>query len=66
MKIIPDTISDEIKLHFDDEDNYECTDDNGVDTFLSGSQQRELLVWFWKQKPELLREIVCENCPEVK
>lgn len=31
---------------------------------LTESEQRELLVWFKSNKPELLREIFCEDCPE--
>ena len=33
--------------------------------WLDESNQREILSWFWKHKPEMVREIVCENCPEV-
>jgi hypothetical protein len=32
---------------------------------LNRTEQRELIMWLWKNKPELMREIVCENCPEV-
>jgi len=28
-------------------------------------EQRELLVWFKNNKPELWREIFCDDCPEV-
>ena len=31
---------------------------------LSDEEQRELIVWFFNNKPGLLREIVCEECPE--
>ena len=27
-------------------------------------KQRQLIAWFWKNKPEMVREIVCEECPE--
>ncbi len=33
--------------------------------WLSEDQQRQLISWFWKNKTEMVREIVCENCPEV-
>lgn len=26
--------------------------------------QRELIAWFWRSKPELIRGIICEDCPE--
>jgi hypothetical protein len=32
---------------------------------MSDFEQRELLIWFWKEKPEMIRDIVCEGCPEV-
>ena len=28
------------------------------------SDQRELVVWFHKNKPELIRDIICEECSE--
>lgn len=31
---------------------------------LSESEQRQLIAYLWRNKPELVREIVCENCPE--
>ena len=27
-------------------------------------KQRQLIAWFWKNKPAMVREIVCEECPE--
>jgi hypothetical protein len=33
--------------------------------WLSEEQQREILIWFWANKPDMVRDIVCENCPEV-
>ena len=53
-----------VTLKISDEDNYEVTDDNGVDVRLSLPQQVELLSWFWRNRPELIRNIVCENCSE--
>ena len=29
------------------------------------SEQREILLWFKKHKPEIWMEIFCEDCPEV-
>lgn len=37
---------------------------NSESNWLNESEQRELLVWFKNNKPELLREIFCEDCPE--
>ena len=34
-------------------------------TVLIEKEQRELLVWFKNNKPELWREIFCDDCPEV-
>lgn len=31
---------------------------------LTESEQRELILWFKNHKPELLRDIFCEDCPE--
>jgi hypothetical protein len=35
------------------------------DTLLVESECRELLVWFKNNKPDMWREIFCEDCPEV-
>jgi hypothetical protein len=32
---------------------------------LTDENQRELVIWLWKNKPELIREVACENCPEI-
>jgi hypothetical protein len=53
-----------VSIHMCDEDDYELTDDNGVDVDLSDDQQRKLIVWFWKNRSALVRAIVCEKCPE--
>ena len=37
---------------------------NRRSNWLDESEQRELIVWFCKNKPELIREIFCEDCPE--
>ena len=37
---------------------------NDRSNWLDEKEQRYVIVWLWKNKPELLREIVCENCPE--
>ncbi len=37
---------------------------NSESKWLNESEQRELLVWFKSNKPELMREIFCEDCPE--
>ncbi len=29
------------------------------------SEQREILLWFKKHRPEIWMEIFCEDCPEV-
>jgi hypothetical protein len=34
------------------------------DVRLSALHQRQLIAWFWKNKSEMVREIVCEECPE--
>jgi hypothetical protein len=31
---------------------------------LTDAEQRELISYLWKNKPEMVREIVCEECPE--
>lgn len=36
--------------------------DNTVN--LMEPEQRQLIKWFLVTKPELIREIVCEDCPE--
>lgn len=33
-------------------------------TMLTEDEQRELVVNIWKFNPELIRDVVCENCPE--
>jgi dsDNA-binding SOS-regulon protein len=38
--------------------------DNCKSFRLDEKEQRELLAWFKAKKPELLREICCEDCPE--
>jgi hypothetical protein len=32
---------------------------------LNAGEVRELIVWLWKNKTTEVREVVCENCPEV-
>jgi len=34
--------------------------------WLGKGEQRELISWFWKNEPELVREIVCKDCPSKK
>lgn len=34
------------------------------DTMLTEDMQRELIKYFWQHKPKMIREIVCEECPE--
>lgn len=31
---------------------------------LTEDEQRELIVSIWKFSPELIRDVVCENCPK--
>ena len=31
---------------------------------MSEDEQRELISWFYKNKPEMVRDIICEECPE--
>ena len=31
---------------------------------LDMKDQKELIIWFCKNRPEFVREIFCENCPE--
>jgi hypothetical protein len=38
---------------------------NPRSNWLNESEQRELISYLWKEKPNLIREIICENCPEV-
>ena len=33
-------------------------------TILSNIEQRQLISWFWENEPSMVREIVCEECPE--
>ena len=35
-----------------------------ISNIFADSEQRELLVWFYRNKPELIREIFCSECPE--
>lgn len=35
------------------------------DPMLTEDMQRELIKYIWKHKPEMIREIICKNCPEV-
>jgi hypothetical protein len=53
-----------LTIHAFDEDDYDLTTDNGVDVDLSEEQQKELVKFVWKNKPELIRDIICKNCPE--
>jgi hypothetical protein len=32
---------------------------------LTEDDQRYLIAYLWKQKPSMVQEIVCEECPEV-
>lgn len=32
---------------------------------LTIEEQRELVVYLWKHKPEMIRGIICDGCPEV-
>jgi hypothetical protein len=42
------------------------TDGNsGWGYFLSESDQRQFLQWFKTNKPALVAELICEECPEV-
>ncbi len=41
------------------------SDGDGNVIGLTESEQRELIVYLWKEKPDLIRDIICENCPEV-
>ena len=36
------------------------------DTILDESDLREIIAWTKKNKPEILRDIMCEDCPEVE
>ena len=31
---------------------------------LNEKELRKLILWVWKNKPEIIRDIVCEECPE--
>jgi hypothetical protein len=31
---------------------------------LTEDHQRELVAYIWKMKPQMIRDIICENCPE--
>lgn len=33
-------------------------------TMLTEDEQRELIVNIWKVTPDLIRDVVCEDCPE--
>ena len=37
---------------------------NNRSNWLDEEEQRYVIAWLWKNKPGLLRDIVCENCPE--
>lgn len=32
---------------------------------LSADELQEFIVWLWENKTDQVREVVCENCPEV-
>ena len=32
--------------------------------WLNPGDQKQLIAWFWKHKPAMMREIICEECPE--
>jgi len=32
--------------------------------WLNPGDQKQLIAWFWKNKPAMVREIVCKECPE--
>jgi len=36
------------------------------DPMLTEDQQREFVLYLWKNKPQMVRDIVCDGCPEVK
>lgn len=38
---------------------------NSESNWLSNTEQREVLMWFKEHRMEMLREILCEDCPEV-
>jgi hypothetical protein len=31
---------------------------------LSDNTLRSIVVWIWKEKPDIIRDVVCENCME--
>lgn len=31
---------------------------------LDTDAQRELIVWLWKNRSDMIRDVVCEHCPE--
>jgi len=35
------------------------------DPMLTEDHQKELIAYIWKYRPEMIRSIVCKNCPEV-
>lgn len=34
------------------------------DYVMSDLEQRELIRWFFQNKPDMIREIICDECPE--
>lgn len=41
-------------------------DGEAMRVLLTEEEQRELIKFLWENKPNMVREIVCENCPEEK
>jgi hypothetical protein len=31
---------------------------------LDAKEQRYVIAWLWNNKPDMIRDIVCEECPE--
>lgn len=38
---------------------------NSESNWLGDTEQRMILAWFKEHRPEMMREIFCEDCPEV-
>jgi hypothetical protein len=51
-------------IFIEDGDSYECTSDGGVTFGPTTEQVKQLVIHLWRIRPELIRDIICEECPE--
>jgi hypothetical protein len=44
--------------------NLVLIEQNGDSVYLDEKEQRYCIAWFWTNRPKLMREIICEECPK--